>query len=54
MNKVLFNGRNLNVQFGRGGKHQQEHYETLKISPSKDRNFEGRRKPDNYDYENRR
>lgn len=44
MNKVLFNGRNLNVQFGRGGKHQQEHYETLKISPGRYREFSEREK----------
>jgi len=39
MNKLLFNGRNLNVQFGRGGKHQQQHYEALIVDPEKYRDF---------------
>lgn len=45
-----FRERILNVQFGRGGKHQQEHYESLKMSQYYNRDFEERDRPRKSEY----
>lgn len=45
-----FRGRILNVQFGRGGKHEQEHYERLRMTQYENRDFEERERPRRSEY----
>lgn len=50
MDKMDFRGRILNVQFGRGGKHEQEHYERLRMTQYENRDFEKRERPRRSEY----
>lgn len=47
---MIFRERILNVQFGRGGKHQQDHYESLKLVPYVNRDIEERERPRRSEY----